>query len=153
MLWLSCEGQIDVWELLSDISHLSAILDRQGLLVAAPVDLRTKKPEGVSPQLLLGFRFKLKRKNPKIVVIQAKSSALATIPFVLGRGRGPNPWWQASPYLGTRMRNNFVVVEEGTILSEEVPLPMDPLARKEHQMDFSQSRQSVRTIGIKTSIA
>ena len=28
VLWLSCEGQIDVWELFSDISHLSAILDR-----------------------------------------------------------------------------------------------------------------------------
>ena len=43
VLWLSCEGQIDVWELFSDNSYLSAILDRQGLLVAAPVDLRTKK--------------------------------------------------------------------------------------------------------------
>ena len=36
VLWLSCEGQIDVWELFSDNSYLSAILDRQGLLVAAP---------------------------------------------------------------------------------------------------------------------
>ena len=31
VLWLSCEGQIDVWELFSDNSFLSAILDRQGL--------------------------------------------------------------------------------------------------------------------------
>ena len=45
VLWLSCEGQTDIWELFSDISSLSAILDRQGLLVAAPVDLRTKKAE------------------------------------------------------------------------------------------------------------
>ena len=45
VLWLSCEGQIDVWELFSDNSYLSAILDRQGLLVAAPVDLRAKKAE------------------------------------------------------------------------------------------------------------
>ena len=33
----------DVWELFSGNSYLSAILDRQGLMVAAPVDLRTKK--------------------------------------------------------------------------------------------------------------
>ena len=33
VLWLSCEGQIDVWELFSDNSYMSAILDRQGLLL------------------------------------------------------------------------------------------------------------------------
>ena len=43
MLLLSCEGLIDVWELFSDHSYLSAILDRQGLMVAASIDLRTKK--------------------------------------------------------------------------------------------------------------
>ena len=43
LLWLSCEGQIDVWETFSDNSHVSAILDRQRLQVAAPIDLRTKK--------------------------------------------------------------------------------------------------------------
>ena len=57
VLWLSCEGQIDVWELFSDNSYLSAILDRQGLLVAAPVDLSTKKAESFSRQLLQGFWF------------------------------------------------------------------------------------------------
>ena len=36
VLWLSCEGQMDVWELFFDNSYLSAIFDRQGLLVAAP---------------------------------------------------------------------------------------------------------------------
>ena len=42
VLWLSSEGQIDVWDLFSDNSFLSAILDRQGLLlVAPPIDLRT----------------------------------------------------------------------------------------------------------------
>ena len=40
VLWLSCEGQIDVWELFSDNSYVSAILDRQGLLGAAPTELR-----------------------------------------------------------------------------------------------------------------
>ena len=43
VLWLSCEGQIDVWEMFSDNPYLRVILDRQGLQVAAPIDLRTKK--------------------------------------------------------------------------------------------------------------
>ena len=34
VLWLSCEGQIDFWDLFSDNSYLSAILDQQGLQVA-----------------------------------------------------------------------------------------------------------------------
>ena len=68
VLWLSCEGETDVCELFSDNSYLSAILDRQGLVVAASVDLRTKNSESCSPRLLLGFWAKLKDKNPKIVV-------------------------------------------------------------------------------------
>ena len=59
VLWLSCEGQIDVWELFYDNSYLSAILDRQGSKVAAPVDLRRKKAESFSPQALQGFWSKL----------------------------------------------------------------------------------------------
>ena len=35
VLWLSCDGQRNVLELFSDNSYLSAILDWQGLLVAA----------------------------------------------------------------------------------------------------------------------
>ena len=50
VLRLSCEGQTDVWKLCSDISYLSAVLDRQGLMVVAPVDPRTKRAEGFSPQ-------------------------------------------------------------------------------------------------------
>ena len=69
MLWPSCEGQTDVWEMFSDNSYLSAILDRQGLQVAAPIDLRTKKAESFSPQLSQGFWHKLKKKNSKIVVL------------------------------------------------------------------------------------
>ena len=57
-----------VWEMFSDNSYLSAILDRQSLLAAAPIDLRTKKAENFTPQLLQGFWYKLK-KNPKIVVM------------------------------------------------------------------------------------
>ena len=41
--WLSFEGQMDVCELFSDNSYLSAVVDRQGLLVAAPEDLGTKR--------------------------------------------------------------------------------------------------------------
>ena len=67
VLWLSCEGQIDVWVMFSDNSYLSAILDRQGLLVAAAVDFRKKGVESFSPQLLQGFWSKLMEKNPKIV--------------------------------------------------------------------------------------
>ena len=36
VLWLSKKGRTDVWELFSGNSYLSAILDRQGLSVAAP---------------------------------------------------------------------------------------------------------------------
>ena len=67
LLWLSCEGQKDVWKMFSDNSYLSAILDRQGLQVAAPIDRRTMKAENFSPQLTHGFWQKLKEKNPKIV--------------------------------------------------------------------------------------
>ena len=69
VLWLSCEGQIDVWELLSDTSYLGAILGRQGLTVAFQVDMRTKKAESFSPQALQGFWSKMKTKNPKVVVM------------------------------------------------------------------------------------
>ena len=51
VLWLPCEGQIDVREMFSDNSYLRAILDRQGLQVAASLDLGTKKAGSVSPQL------------------------------------------------------------------------------------------------------
>ena len=69
VLWLSCASQIDVWELFCDNSYLSAILDRQGLQVAAPVNLRNRKIEHFSQLLSQGFWSKLKIKNPKIVVM------------------------------------------------------------------------------------
>ena len=55
--------------LFSDSSYLSAILDRQGLSVARPVDLVTKNTESFSPKLLQGFWSSNKEKNPKIVVM------------------------------------------------------------------------------------
>ena len=91
VLWLSCEGQIDGWEMFSDNSFLSAILDRQELQVAAPIDLRTKKAESFSPQPIQGFWQKLKEKNPKIVVrfatfemknFKKGRSGMTTVPFV-----------------------------------------------------------------------
>ena len=78
VLWLSGEGQIDVCEMFSENSSLSAILDRQRHQVAAPMDLRTKKAEIFTPQLLQGFGYKLKNKNPKIVVM---SPTVATKSF------------------------------------------------------------------------
>ena len=94
VLWFSCEGQKDVWELFSDNSYLSAILDRQGLMLAAPVDLRTKRSEGFSPQPLQLFLSNIKTNNPKIVVMSPtvfthhtnhkKKSFMATVPSVLG---------------------------------------------------------------------
>ena len=65
VLWLTCEGQIDVCEMFSDNSHLSAVLDRQGLQVAALIDLRASKAAHFSPLMIQGFWQKLKRKNPK----------------------------------------------------------------------------------------
>ena len=44
-----------MWEMFPGNSFLSAILDRQGLMVAAPKDVRTKKA--------------VKMRNPKIVVM------------------------------------------------------------------------------------
>ena len=74
--WLSYEGQADVWQLFSDNSDWSAILDRQRFLVAAPGNLRRKKAESFSPQSLQDFWSKIKRKNPKIVLM---SPAVFTI--------------------------------------------------------------------------
>ena len=101
VLWLSCRCQIDVWKLFSDNSFLSAIFDRQGLMVAAPVDLRTKKAESFSPQLLQGFLVKAQEKKSQDCCdvsdcyyqkLEAKRNHMATVPFVLGRGRESNPW-------------------------------------------------------------
>ena len=75
----------------------------------------------------------------------------ATTPFVLGRGRTPNPL-KTLPDFGTRIKKNWFV-GEGTISPEKVPLPMDLLAWKTPQVDFSQSWQSVATVKINPGIA
>ena len=70
------------WNCFSDNSYLSAILDRPGVMVAAPVDLRTKKAEYFSPQALQGFWSEIKMKNPKIVV-RLQVSSLNTLMLAL----------------------------------------------------------------------
>ena len=141
MLWLSCEGQMDVWEMFSDTSYLSAILDRQGLQVAAPIDLRTKKAESFSPQLVQGFWQKVKKKNPKIVVM---SPTFETKSFKKKWYRNSTicaRTWQNikllaedSLILGSESREDLVV-DKGAISPETVPLPMDPPAWRKTQVD------------------
>ena len=90
VLWLSCECQIDVWEMFSDNSFLSAILDRQGLQVAAPIDLRTKKAESFSPQLIQGFWQNIRKKSKDCCDVpdfrderlQKGRSGITIVPFV-----------------------------------------------------------------------
>ena len=133
MLWLSCEGQIDVWEMISGNSYLSAILDRQGLQVAAPIDLGTKKAESFSPQLLQGVWHKLNKNNPKIVVMSltfetksfkkkvvwqqyhlcmdvAEQQILGRKQLLVWRPESGKIWW----------------LKEVQHFQKKVPLPMDP---------------------------
>ena len=114
MLWLPGEGQIDVWELFSDYSYLSAILDRQGLQVAAPTDLRTKKAESFSPQLIQGFWQKLKKNNSKIVVLsltfetkdfRKEEVVWQEYHLCVGRGRTSNSWRKHFLILGPESGN------------------------------------------------
>ena len=142
-LWLSYECQI-VWNLFSDNSYQNAMLDRQGLLVAAPVDLSTKNVESFSPQLLQGFWSKLEKKNPKIVIM---SQTVTT-----KRSKQKEVMWQQnrsclavaeSQILGGK----YVLAlapESGTIwwlkkvqYVQKISLPMDTPAWKETQVEFS----------------
>ena len=100
VLRLSCEGEIDVFELCSDNFYLSAILDRQGLMEAAPVDLRTKKAEGSSPQAPQDFWSRIKMKNPKIVVMSSTAfseytnrNEVTTVPSVLDHRKLKKNLW------------------------------------------------------------
>ena len=76
VFWLSCERQIDVWELFSDNFYLSAILVRQGFMVAAPVDLRTKKAEHFSQQAMQGLGLKVFQPN---TLTERKSCGNSTV--------------------------------------------------------------------------
>ena len=63
---------------------------------------------------------------------------MATVPSVLGHSRISNSRWETFPHSRTQVRKDLVV-EEGTILAEEVSLPMDSLVRKATQVDFFHS--------------
>ena len=61
---------------------------------------------------------------------------MATAPFVLGRGRVLKSLAVSIVLrFGTSIRKDLVV-EKGTIPAEKVPLPMDPPAWQETQVDF-----------------
>ena len=90
LLWLSCEGQLDVWEMVSANSYLSAILDRQELQVAAPIDLRTKKAE-IFPAADTRLLAKAQEKDSQDCCdvpdfrderLQKERSGTATVPFL-----------------------------------------------------------------------
>ena len=123
----SCEGQAAVLEMFSDNSYLSAILDRQRLLVAAPRELTTQKAENFYATATAGLLVQAKEKEPQDRCgvpdccneeLQATRSYLATTPCMLGRGRAPKSSAEKPSYFGTRNRNNLVV-EEGTISPEK----------------------------------
>ena len=120
MLWLTCEGQIDVVEIFSDNSYMSAIFDREGLQVAAPIDLRTNKTESFSPQLIQGFWQKIKKKNTKIVVMSPTAETKSFKKKWYGNRTNYVLTWQNKflaetlPYFGTRIRIHLVV-EKGAI--------------------------------------
>ena len=137
-LWLSCEGQIDVWEMFSDTSYLSAILDRQEPQVAAAIDLRTKKAESFLAAADTGLLAK-KDKNPKIVVM---SLTFETKDFnkedmvwqqyhlcIDVAERTSNSWRKALPFFWIKIRKDFGVYKK---------------------MDLSQSRESFTSTGVNT---
>ena len=84
----------------TDNFFMSAILDRQGFMVAAP----TKQAESFfSPQALQSFWSKLKKKNPKIVVMPSTvftkyTNQKETVPSVLVHSRISNPRWLTFPF-------------------------------------------------------
>ena len=142
-------------------TYLSATHDRQGPLVAAPLDLRTKKAESFLATAVAELSVHTQEKesqdrcdvtNCYYEKLQAERSGTATVPFVFRRGRASNPWRKTLSYFWTRVRK-YLVVEKGTIPPEKVPLPMDPPAWQETQVNFSQSRQSFASTGVSTSLA
>ena len=117
VLWLSNGGQTDVWELFTDTSYLSAILDRQGFSMTAPIDLRIENTRKLLVTVMIRFLVKAQRKesqdrcdvaNYHFQKLQPKGSHMATVPSVFGRCRISNPGGQ-----------------KGTISSEKISLPMD----------------------------
>ena len=136
-------------------SYLSAILDRQGLQVAAPIDFRTKNAESFSPQLLQGFWHELKKKKKTLRLLRQRASKKVVWQesLLYERGRTSNSVRKTIPYFGTRIRKDLVFEKWNNIFRKKVPLPMDPLAWRKIQVDFSQLRQSFVSTGVGTSFA
>ena len=152
-----------VWEMCSGNSYLSAILDQQELQVAAPIDLGTKKAESFSPLLLQNFWFNLKKKNPKIVVrsptVETKSfkkKELICQQYHFRVSVAEHQILGGKHFLiwGPESRKDLVA-DTGLNISKKkkVPLPMDPPAWRETQVEFSQWRQSLTSAGVNTSLA
>ena len=161
VLWLSCEGQADVWDMFQTILIWAPFLtDKDFFLLAAPIDFRTKKADNLPPQLLHGFWYKLQKKNPKIVamspivatksyneqeVIWQQYHLCLVVPehqifggkhfLVLGRETGSIWWLKKVQYL-----------QKGTIANELSCV-------KKCKWIFSQSWQLVTTVRMHPSLA
>ena len=116
VLWLSCEGRVDVLELFSNNFFLSAIINQQGLSVSAPIDFGTKKAGSFSPQLLQCFWFELKKKNTKNVgmsptvstkSLKQKEMVWQQYHFVFVRSRASKPRRKTLLYFGTRVKEGL----------------------------------------------
>ena len=66
VLWLSFEGQKDVWELFSDNSLLSAILDRQGLPVAAQLTSEPRRQRASHHSYCRAFGQSSRKRIPRL---------------------------------------------------------------------------------------
>ena len=101
VLWFSCEGKIDVWELFSDNSYLSAILDRQGISGCSPGRPQNQEDWELLTTTTASLLVKAQEKESQDCCdvtdcyhqkLQAKKNHMATVSFVLGCGRVSNPW-------------------------------------------------------------
>ena len=100
----------------SDNSYLCAILDRQGLSVAAPVDLRTKKAETKNPK-----QKEVIRQQYLVCLAVTENQILGGKHFLFFLGpESRKIWW-------LKKVQYF----------QKVSLPMDSLAWLETQVDFS----------------
>ena len=126
------------------ISYVSAVLDRQGVSVAATVDLRTKNTESFLPQLLQGFWSRLKEKNPKIVVMSPTATSKNSKQEEVIRQQFR--LCLAAAEYQIRGGQHFLILGPETCKSwwlkkvqklQKISLPMDSSAWKNTQMDLS----------------
>ena len=75
MLWLSCRDQIDVWKLFSDIFFLVLSLIDKDSWLQHQLTLEQRKLRASHHSCCRAFWSKLKKKNPKIVVMSPTATA------------------------------------------------------------------------------